>query len=818
MRWRFAEGMLMKKYITVSIFFLISTSLCARPGRLMMFVDESEASNYENISFPITMCCVEALYEKIGPVLMNAYVLRTIFNRYNEFIQIFEGDPRFESTKNLKKYDQLYQKIVTTITQELPKIVTVSNKNAQDIADELEKTIEQQLLSGKELPEFLASITKKSNPQIYWCNMLNGSLYEIIHGFNFDEWDIYAIHNAWYLFVPKSYRESIEAEYKQEKKNVFSGILHAMKLTDAATGRKLAEEEIALGLKIHNFEKMTKDQWTNFLLRETHVQIPGKIFQPGNDMRTFLKQVFINIDDMSKKGIERLATIYDMPEKTVMKSMLPCCTIYLRGHGGYETNMFIDNFPKLLKESTQLKNEIGFFVQADIEQFPEEKRKKIEQIFTLEKRITGMIDVSGGNIAGLSMVSYRQMLDFLNNDMSAVLLYYFTCYGGGRRLQLPFVSRAGDKMYDYTIMSEVSGDIPGYSTRSYFDLESAQIKVYVFYENGVPKVRLAFKSDINFTKFFTAVENKKSLREIMTSITYRAATNIPAIRLPGTSWFSAARLKNIAYVTHTAMATAGNEMHMTNKDVVLLYTPAVDREIVLTGGVPKFISMLPEQKIHWIKSINARYFLSTELVYNFLKELLPLKWFVGYKKFLIDTLHVKNNWGINTSKLLGVKPGDVLSLTNVVIFHGYESEVKASRGMLFMWRGKGYIVSYMDAAGRNIANPFDPNQLIRPLTQAESQYYREMYQENKNAAQQAAKELIDTTSLQQFTHKHVQIQQMNRPQMNENEKGLIMLEPEYIEEQEEQTEEQKRIKETEELEKKQKASGRRIVRRKKKNS
>ncbi len=736
----------MKRNLLIAFFLIMNLcTMQARYGRLMMFVDQGEPREYERIDISVVMACIQALYEKTGPILVNAYVWNNILGRYQAYANKLKLP-----TSSAMKYYELCQTAADYVKKEL---ANVSDKNKNDL-NALEVALQRMVTYNLAMnADFQKKYKDFYTEKDVWMTIANGTIYRVINELDFSQWHIYTIDDAWYLFVPRHYQQNMEKGYNAEVAALFPTFKRSIPSAhDALTDRDLEKDEIALGLKLHNFEKIVLLHWKYFFLAHPVFEFKEGVLITSKNIEDLLKRLFVTYDDMQ--------------DKTIASAILPHYTIYLDGHGGYASDMDMEWLAEALAESSQLQKDIGFFSQGQMSDFPKEKREKITRLMVLEKEITTMINDSQGIIAGLSMTAYKQLLDFLNDKISTTMLYYYSCFGGGKHLQLPFVSRGVDKAYNYTIMSEVSGDIPGYGAVSFF----GNAKVQVFYENNEARARLGLTSEINFSQFFDAVEKKLPLNVLMSSIVHNQKTNIPAVRLPGTSWFSAARLKDVAYLTNVALSTT-KKFDVSGKKAVLLYTPAISSVITLnvttisqenplataqyqaSNQLPLFISMIPEQQTHWMQSLQACDCLLTAVVYNFLKELVVGEIRV-FKKYLIDVMCVQNNLSKKASDLLGVDQNQMMMLTDVIIYNGHMPKLRLRQGLLFTWMGKGYMAKYILLNGEKKFESINPEQEIEELTPDQFEYYQKMYQIQKSGAQKIAKPLIDTSTLEQFTRKH----------------------------------------------------------------
>jgi hypothetical protein len=739
---------MVKKKLRISFLALVSfCTMHARYGRLMIFIDQGEPRAYNQIGIPVAMAFIQALYEKTGPILINAYAWNNILDRFQAYTHLMKVP-----SLGAEIYDALCQTVADCIQKELATIPDKDKKNLSAVAMKLQKMVSHKLNQDE---AFLKKSESFAQGNDFWTASFNGTIFRVISKLDPSQWHIYSFDDAWYLFVPRHYQQNMKKEYDAEIAALFPTFKRSIpSARDAMTGRNLEKDEMALGLKLHNFEKVTLSQWGDFFWKKPVFELKEGMLVQSTTIENLLSRLFVTYDDMS--------------DKTIASTVLPHHIIYLDGHGGYAPGIVMEELMGALEESAELQRDIGFFTQGQMNNFPEDKREKIIQLMELEEEITVMMNSSNGIIAGLSMTAYKQLLDFLNDKISTTMLYYYSCFGGGQQLQLPFFLRGIDKIYNYTIMSEISADIPGYGDQPYF-YARANAALNVFYENNKVMAQFALSSQINYALFFYAVEKKLPLSIMMSYIVHNEKTNIPAIRLPGTSWFSVARLKDVAYITNVALSMTKN-FDVSGKKAVLLYTPAIFSDITMNIPImfyessfaaaqyqakyqlPLFISMSSEGQVHWIQSLQACDCCLTAVIYNFLKELAIGEMRV-HKRYLIDTLCVQNNLGQKASKLLGVTQGQTMILTDVLIYNGYIPKLRLKQGLFFTWNKKGYIAKYI-VREKRISEPINPEQDIQELTPKQFEFYQKMYQDLKGQAQKIAKPLIDTRKLEEFTRKH----------------------------------------------------------------
>jgi hypothetical protein len=754
--------------ISVLTILLVATTIFvleARHARLMMFVDIDGQEKPETDEIPITNRCMQALYEQAGPILMSA----SLWNNIHSRVQKFSAEIKTATSAQKMIYYTLYQKINDYI-QEIfaqmpapePKPIPImrAEKNLQN---NLKIKIKRDQDFINMLTDFLA-MGKTTTSTL--STMSEGNFYITSTFFIPRDWNIYNVNNEWFLLVPHQYVAVMQATYFAENP---SQLTVKEIFLDKNTKQAIDTDDMAIGLKTHTFKKLEQPILTDALSFEQRQRMRSQVY-----MEDLCSRIFVNYDDI--------------PARDDIYSLLPHHTIYLIGHGRYSA--MSPKFQNMLQESVQLQKDIGFVRDIDTTEeikekntlkLSDEQQKKIKKLLHLEILICHKISVANGLIANLSIASYCQFLDFLNTKIPTTMLYYSTCFGGGQHLQIPFVSRGVEKAYNYTIISDISEDVAGIGRIPSFDILSSPRNVEIYFLNGIPHARLSLQSHISFNKFFSSLKYNLPLTDILAFITYKDPSNIPAIRLPGTFWFSTARLKNVAYITNVAISAAKTKkiIDISGKKTALLYAPLIPVSIIINieekpttfdisaaqnqseKQIPLFMSAASDQKVHWLLALKAPHCLLTAIINNFFVQGLPAS-----NIFLIDTLTACNNFNEATSNMLGAKPGEKIVLSHVIFFNGIQSPALSigpwQQGMIFKYQDRIYEVVYAaskeqlwKAEGkiRNLANPLDSDQKITDIT-SYSDDYDSWYQEWKTVAENNATRMIDVEKLEEFVRTH----------------------------------------------------------------
>ncbi len=739
----------------------------ARHARLMMFVDIDGQEKPETDEIPITNRCMQALYEQAGPILMSP----SLWNNIHSRVQKFSEEIRTATSAQKMIYYALYQKIndyiqeifaLMPVPEPKPIPITRAEKHLQN---SLNKRIKLDQYFTDMITDFL-TVDKTKTSRL--TTMFEGNFYITSTFFIPRDWDIYSVDNEWFLLVPHQYATVMKATYFAENP---SQLAAKEIFLDKNTKQAIDTDAMAIGLKTHTFKKLEQPIVTDALSFEQRQKMRSQVY-----MEDLCSRIFVNYDDI--------------PARDDIYSLLPHHTIYLTGHGGYSA--MSPKFQNMLQESVQLQKDIGFVRGIDTTEeikekntlkLSDEQQIKIKKLLHLEVLICHKISTANGLIANLSIASYLQFLDFLNTKIPTTLLYYDTCFGGGQHLQIPFVSRGVEKVYNYTIISNISEDVEGIGGIPSFDILSSPRNVEIYFLNGLSHARLLLESHISFNKFFSSFTYNFRLTDVLAFITYKEPSNIPAIRLPGTFWFSTARLKNVAYITNIAVSAAKTKkiIDVSGKKTALLYAPLIPVNVIINiekkptkfdisaaqnqseKQIPLFMSATSDQKVHWLQALKAPHCLLTAIINNFFVQGLPAS-----NIFLIDTLTACNNFSKKTSQMLGAKPDEKIVLSHVILFNGIQSPALSigpwQRGMIFKYQDKIYEVVYAASAQQlwkaegkihNLANPLDPDQNVTDIT-LYLKNYDNWYQDWKTVAENNATRMVDVEKLEEFVRTHGQ--------------------------------------------------------------
>lgn len=501
--------------------------------------------------------------------------------------------------------------------------------------------------------------------ELKWCHLC------YLLPFNLNNWYVRRFGQHFYLFIPKTY-------FEQQK------LKSDVEFTKFA--KTLTQEECILGLK-----KGTDTLLANF----ENYKLPPKNFNYSKEFSEILKGLFVTIKDVVGN------------DKNKSDDVLPKWAICLEGHGGINS------------------------------------------------------DGSVGFIAGLNGIYFKTLLEFLNNQVNALFLHYTTCYAGGTHLLKPYEEiflyppiaktkeerqRIAAQIFNYVISA---GTFLARTTSSYtprIDTTlSKQHRVYferdyklffknldIYFDNRILTNKLPLSSIINLVHTFLEpsilsdfksesyyYSNQRSVLELIEKGLFTINSHqIPAIRYPGTSWFSIMDLgKNIKRITKTLIDSAEaiakeivinketkalifdiQEIYSSRKESQLkevahaaVRVPIVLKERTL-DGFPTVLSSAFKPAVYYCDQIKA----PKSGLFEIMKGFTSVKEHYG-RFYYIKTLHCRNDLSAEQATAIGSSSSEkILTLTDVVIM-AYSLDVRMSNpiqpvdpfvGIIFKHQGK----------------------------------------------------------------------------------------------------------------------------------
>ncbi len=688
----------------------------ARHGRMMMFFDiENDETNFERMPGDpplaadiITRDAVFALYQKTAPVLMSVNLWQAILSHYKQFKEKLN-----DNNSDEYRYHLLYLKINQYSNRAFYSLASYAGyKKKEKLAQKVQKLVNDDEQFGKEYQnleknKFLSVIKVEHD------------VYVVMNDF-FDtkEWDIYNLDGRFLLCIPHVYKEENIYAFKKE-----CNILNISKKISEQMSQFTAEE-IALGLQIkrHESGRMKGDFLEDLPLLQENL---------SEDDQIAIQETPYLVDKLFSTLFIAKADVPDTL-KGYTDFILPAWNFLLDGHGAYtELSPELKN---ALTESEKLYEEVGFFVRGIVKNFSKVQQAKVERLQELEKTIHKMLADTEGTIASLSLPTFSSVLDYLDKNIVTSMLLYLTCIAGGRHLHLPFMNKGIYKTYNFTLISAVSSEVEAVGEMQHFTINNFKVHNFSVTEKGVA---LSFVGEANcsYKDFFELQEHNASLDKVIKAIIFKKAENVPAIRLPGMTWFSTVHLDEVAYLNKITIGKAMQKetLSLHNVMTVLLYVPYIPLELLLSASssymkssenslkmeksnlpddpnykeaiedanrTPLFLSMIPGNALHWIKKISAPDRFFTSFVENIL-----LQSIAGEKIYLIDTLTTINNiddsgWKKPLRKLIDIPYKELTVFENVAFFNDivdplYPKEIKYKvSGVVFTVQNKSYRAIY----------------------------------------------------------------------------------------------------------------------------
>jgi len=439
------------------------------------------------------------------------------------------------------------------------------------------------------------------------------------------------------------------------------------------SSRKLFKryEEIthkAIDLRTYEESKELKEIWVDVIDFDRIAAKNWVIKKINDSLYLLLPQNYLQEKNVTKKDVTMFdekgpltETEYRLGFKVNhMPTVISVESIQCSGNHG-----FADYFMQSVWDT--INNKSSVFVTN--EEYREVKKYDIP---TWSVYITGHGSVNNA-IAHLSIVQFKEFLDFLQRKVVTKLLYYVACYGAGVNNELLYkdVEAGIHTTYSYPIITHALTDA------------STVVGGMILWITWWGKLKIAH--GINYYDFFKKmVTSNENYGDIVAELMkypdeFKKAQYLAQIKLPGLPWFSVVdedavvSIGSVLAKTRTAPLTIETFFAKKGKkaqpQALLLYAHTMPFEFVIntknpfSDCPPAFISMVPGTALHHIKKISSMVHGADALLNAFMKieELVP------QKVFLIDQvvgLFPKHMW-----KHM-IKPGLIaqsIVLTNVVI-------------------------------------------------------------------------------------------------------------------------------------------------------
>lgn len=327
---------------------------------------------------------------------------------------------------------------------------------------------------------------------------------------------------------------------------------------------------------------------------------------------------------------------------------------------------------------------------------------------------------------------FPKFLAFLNNKIKTDFLFYETCYAGGPHLVKPY-----EKAWFYPPLEKGRGERRALTADVFNYTIAAETLAHVVTIGYWPSISMPYSHGQrprfaqNFSEFFRLLgeyvypkvgKKPSQLSQVLQTVhrfiddsgNLIEVMQIPAVRFPGTEWFSVLDTPNkIEELTRVLIETheaEGKDIVIKNKQVVLLDVEsprgrrkeaeqaqhsAVLTPIKIEQATPLvFISRVPDEAVYYFEKLEAKQWGLHDLLVNFLfvNEL-------GYgRSYYIKTLLAKNDLLPDQAKLIGFVPNEGITLNNVLILnnarnpyiqHILKTNVR-NHGIFFSFNGKHF--------------------------------------------------------------------------------------------------------------------------------
>lgn len=453
----------------------------------------------------------------------------------------------------------------------------------------------------------------KSDEQIsfFLTDILN---YIICYSVIYQNWIIKDVNKDFCLLIPKKYLNSLKIDYSSVKYN-------------KNLNNRLSNTELKLGLKVNHLKDL-------FLAEKT----------------------ILKYSDFNQKSfLEALNKIF-----VKRKENENGWTFYCSGHG-------FSRYHETLSQIKKLKN---YYIENKFNlKNIDNKINYLNNYYAYNKNFED-------KIIGLSKEFFRDFLIFLNNKIDTNFLYYSTCFSGGNNLIEPYKNL----ILNYDIVSEGLSE-------AYTCQNSLYLNIPYFFcseKKGFScidfnKKRLKLDTSLNFKKFFKKI--RSGIKNLKDSIYYindyfefknnsyylKTINNMPSIRYKYKDKFKLIiGFDNVKIIDHSDK----KDIDLNNKNLALLYTEYIDKNLILSKDVKAIISMTKENG-HIFENIKALDLSLAEVINRFLftKELAYPKIFwiknLKCKDFKsIKNLIITNNI-LTSDKVENFKDFQVLNCNSV---------------------------------------------------------------------------------------------------------------------------------------------------------
>ena len=227
--------------------------------------------------------------------------------------------------------------------------------------------------------------------------------------------------------------------------------------------------------------------------------------------------------------------------------------------------------------------------------------------------------INDQSFLGMKIPTYKRLLNILNNK-NCSFLYLTTCYGGGYNLynahreiekeNRPIFCKESLK---FPIAISTTTDDLSFSNISDHSPELTSIDMPDFF-NKLNEL-ISYRKDNNIKHWIVT----DKLKDILSIIADNNIYNVPSIWFPNTDedsnsckFFQSVDIGDLSQsITFNSIIDTqlkgDNKIDINLKQTILIYPPVIPIELNIIGDyIPAFISMIPGQAKHFIKSINFK--------------------------------------------------------------------------------------------------------------------------------------------------------------------------------------------------------------------
>ncbi len=284
-------------------------------------------------------------------------------------------------------------------------------------------------------------------------------------------------------------------------------------------------------------------------------------------------------------------------------------------------------------------------------------------------------------IANLSINEFKDVLQFLNNNLKTELFIYNTCYGAGLHLHEPYTTQGKADVFNYPIIINNVSDVVSYAyifellllptlKEKKFDLDPYQ------FNQKTNSWKLKISCPVHWKKFFATIENCDKDHDIHKLCGDKLwqlfgplyLETVPNIRLKGSNTFmiyqpgAIVKINNFLSLLKSSLQ---QPLIIDSKKNILFETTALLVPLIIKveqEPFPIIVSVASGQAVHYLEKIEA----TAAFMLDILQSFWPLKFSCFKKTFLIKELACANNPESSEAMALDAK-GNAIMLKNVMI-------------------------------------------------------------------------------------------------------------------------------------------------------